>query len=174
MLDNFTPEEIEVVCAHELGHHVFRHIPKLVAGSVVLSAVGFWLIDLILRHAAPALGYPSFDDPAALPLLLLVPTLLGLLFGPLQNAVSRYFERQCDRYALERTHNSHAYRSAFAKLARMNKADADPHPFKVWLFDDHPPIRERLGAGRNGKLSSKSAEPPYDAIGFALIPPALL
>ena len=37
-----------------------------------------------------------------------------------------------------------AYRSAFTKLARMNKADPDPHPVVVWLFDDHPPIRQRL------------------------------
>jgi hypothetical protein len=37
-----------------------------------------------------------------------------------------------------------AYRSAFIKLARMNKADPDPHPVVVWLFDDHPPIRQRL------------------------------
>jgi hypothetical protein len=26
----------------------------------------------------------------------------------------------------------------------MNKADPDPHPLVVWLFEDHPPIRERL------------------------------
>ena len=44
----------------------------------------------------------------------------------------------------ERTKTPGAYRSAFLKLARMNKADPDPHPLVVWLFDDHPPIRERL------------------------------
>lgn len=148
LLDNFTEEEIEVVFAHEVGHHVFRHIPKLVIGNVVLSAAGFWLIDRILRDAAPALGYVSFDDPAALPLLMLVPTVLGLLLAPMLNGVSRYFERQCDRYALERTSQPLAYRSAFVKLARMNKADADPHPVKVWLFDDHPPIRQRLAVAK--------------------------
>jgi STE24 endopeptidase len=143
-LEHFTPEEIEVVFAHEVGHHVFRHIPKMVGWSVLLSAFGFWLIDVVLRHAAPTLGYASFDDPAALPLLMLVPALFGLLLAPLQNGLSRFFERQCDRYALEQTQTPLAYRSAFIKLARMNKADADPHPLKVWLFDDHPPIRERL------------------------------
>ena len=63
---------------------------------------------------------------------------------PLQNALSRYFERQCDRYALERTGLADAYRSAFIKLARINKSDPDPHPVVVWLFEDHPPIRQRL------------------------------
>ena len=56
----------------------------------------------------------------------------------------RHFERQCDWYALQRTHLPEAYRSAFTKLARLNKADPDPHWLEVLLFDDHPPIAERL------------------------------
>jgi STE24 endopeptidase len=144
LLDQFTPEEIEVVFAHEVGHHVHHHLPKTVAFSVVLAAVGFWVVDLVLRRAAEALGYAGFDDPAALPLLFLVLALFGLLLSPVQNAISRFFERQCDRYALYRTRQPDAYRSAFIKLARMNKADLDPNPLVVWLFDDHPPIRQRL------------------------------
>jgi STE24 endopeptidase len=144
LLENFTPQEIEVVFAHEVGHHVYRHIPKLIAGQVLTAAAGFYLADVVLRHAATALGYSSYMDPAALPLFLLVVALFGLVLMPLQNAVSRFFERQCDRYALERTRQPEAYRSAFRKLALMNKADPDPHPLVVWLFEDHPPIRQRL------------------------------
>jgi len=150
LLDQFTPEEIEVVFAHEVGHHVHRHLPKVVAYSVVLAGMGLWLVNLLLQQSAGALGYvgteqiPAYKDPAALPLLLLVLSLFGLLLMPAKNAVSRFFERQCDRYALERTGMPGAYRSAFVKLARMNKADPDPNPLEVWFFDDHPPIRERL------------------------------
>jgi STE24 endopeptidase len=144
LLGEFTPEEIEVVFAHEVGHHVYRHLPKMIVAGVVLAAVGFWLVDRVLHLAAPELGYAKFNDPAALPLVLLVLTILGLVLAPAQNAVSRFFERQCDRYALNKTGLVQAYRSAFLKLARLNKADPDPHPLIVWLFDDHPPIRERL------------------------------
>jgi len=144
LLDGFTPEEIEVVFAHEVGHHVHRHIVKMVALSVVLTAGGLWLADTVLRWSAVALGYHSFQDPAALPLLMLVLTLFGLLLMPAQNALSRFFERQCDRYALERTGRPDAYRSAFCKLATLNKSDPDPNRVLVWLLYDHPPIRERL------------------------------
>jgi STE24 endopeptidase len=149
LLEQFTTEEIEVVFAHEVGHHVHRHLIKMVIWSVALAAASFWLADVVLRHGAEALHYPTdplpaYADPAALPLLLLVLSVFGLLLSPLQNALSRFFERQCDRYALERTGLLQAYRSAFIKLARMNKADPDPHPLVVWLFEDHPPIRERL------------------------------
>jgi Zn-dependent protease with chaperone function len=122
----------------------------MVFWSVVLAGAGFWLADFVLRQTAHALHYtstglmPAYQDPSALPLLMLVLSLFGLVLAPLQNAVSRYFERQCDRYALERTGLLEAYRSAFIKLARINKSDPDPNPVVVWLFDDHPPIRSRL------------------------------
>jgi STE24 endopeptidase len=144
LLDQFTPEEIEVVFAHEVGHHVFRHLPKLIGMSIVLSLGGFFLAEVVLRTAAQPLGYESFDDPAALPLVLLVLAVFGLLLAPAQNALSRFFERQCDLYALHKTGTPAAYRSAFAKLARLNKADLDPNPLVVWFFYDHPPIGERI------------------------------
>jgi STE24 endopeptidase len=144
LLDDFTPEEIEVVFAHEVGHHVYRHLPKLIAWSVVTSAAGFYLVNQVLQRSADSLGYGAFNEPTALPLLLLVLTVFGLILGPLQNAISRFFERQCDAYALRRTRNAEAYCSAFIKLAQLNKADPDPNPWVVWLHYDHPPIRQRL------------------------------
>jgi STE24 endopeptidase len=158
LMDQFTPEEVDVVFAHEVGHHVHRHLPKLIVMNVFLAAAGFWLIDLVLGRAAEALNYypmsdgtPAFQNPAALPLVILVLMVFGLLLAPALNALSRLFERQCDRYALDRTGNPEAYRSAFVKLARINKADADPHPLVVWLFEDHPPIRERLAMAQPGR-----------------------
>jgi STE24 endopeptidase len=144
LLDGFSQEEVEIVFAHELGHHVHRHLPKLIAVEVVLTSLSLWLADRVLHALAPALGYAGATDPGALPLLLLVLTAFGLLVMPAQNALSRYFERQCDRYALQRTANPTAYRSAFSKLAEVNKSDPNPHPVVVWLFHDHPPIGERI------------------------------
>ena len=146
LLAQFAPEEIEVVFAHEIGHHVFRHLPKSIILNVASSLAGFWLVHQVLSACAnpEMLGYKGIADPAALPLLLFVLAVFGLSLSPLLNVLSRFHERQCDRYALERTHNKSAYRSAFIKLARINKSDPDPHPLVAFLFHDHPPIRERL------------------------------
>ncbi|MFL5341987.1 MAG: M48 family metalloprotease, partial [Gemmataceae bacterium] len=146
LLEEFSPEEIEIVFAHEVGHHVHRHLLQLIAFQVVLTTVSLWLGGRVLAAAAGPLGYPGPTDPAAFPLLLLVLGGVGLILLPLKNALSRWYERQCDRYALLRTANPTAYRSAFEKLGRLNKADADPHPLLVWLFHDHPSIRERIAA----------------------------
>ncbi len=143
LLDNFSAAELDVIFAHELGHHVFRHLPKILALSLFYSMAGFFLCDAALRGWVGNVDY-ALLPVWALPFLLFVLTLFSLVLGPLQNALSRRFERQCDRYALDRTGDRAAYRSAFQKLARQNKADPDPPRWEVTLFHDHPPIAERL------------------------------
>ena len=74
-----------------------------------------------------------------------------LFRSPLQNTISRHYERQSDRYALDRTGCHDAYVSAFHKLAKLNKDDPNPHPVEVFLFHSHPPIAQRLAmAGDSG------------------------
>jgi STE24 endopeptidase len=147
LLDQFSPDEIEVIFAHEIGHHVFRHIRKMIVTGVIYSMVGFWACDrILLAWAQSEYGTTSAHElpPATLPLLMLVLTLFALVLEPVQNAISRRYERQCDRYALDRTGLRAAYVSAFRKLARLNKDDPAPHPLEVFLFHSHPPINERL------------------------------
>jgi STE24 endopeptidase len=143
LLEKFTPEEIDVIFAHELGHHVHRHIQKMIATGVVVSLAGFYLIDRVITSWA---DIPTAADAptSALPLVMFTLTAFSLIISPLQNAISRHYERQCDRYALVRTKNAASYRTAFLKLARLNKADTAPHPLEVMLLHSHPPIAERL------------------------------
>ena len=143
LLDKFSPDEIEVIFAHEIGHHVHRHLPKMIAAGVVFSLLGFWLIDRMLVWWA---GIATAADApvSSLPLVMFTLTVFSLLLGPLQNAISRHYERQCDRYALTRTGLRDAYRTAFQKLARLNKDDPEPNPVEVFLLHSHPPIAERL------------------------------
>lgn len=143
LLEKFSPDEIDVIFAHELGHHVHRHIQKMIATGVVVSLAGFYLIDRVLVWWA---NIPTAADAptSALPLVMFTLTAFSLVLSPLQNAVSRFYERQSDRYALTRTHNPTAYRTAFWKLARLNKADTEPHWLEVFLLHSHPPISQRL------------------------------
>lgn len=147
LLTGFTPEEIEVVFAHEIGHHVFRHIYKLIAVGIFYSAAGFWICDRLLQ-----VGVDHWDGNhqtlpvSTLPLVMLILTVFAMLLEPLQNLVSRRYERQSDRYALRRTGLKEAYVSAFRKLAKLNKDDPSPHWLDVLLFHGHPPIAERLAA----------------------------
>jgi STE24 endopeptidase len=147
LLDRFSGDEIEVIFAHEIGHHVHRHIRKMIVTGALFSLAGFWICSrVMLAWSAAHFGIADASQmpPATLPLLMFVLTLFALLLEPVQNAISRRYERQCDRYALVRTGLRAAYVSAFRKLARLNKDDPEPHPLEVFLFHSHPPIAERL------------------------------
>ncbi len=145
LLDGFTPDEIQVVFAHEVGHHVFRHIPKLMALGFFYSLAGFWLCDRVLAMWIGTDVYDPRQMPVyALPMLMFVLGIFSLVMGPLQNVASRRFERQCDRFALVRTGLREAYISAFRKLSILNKDDPDPPRLAVFLFHSHPPIGERI------------------------------
>ena len=145
LLDGFSLDEIQVVFAHEIGHHVFRHIPKLMALGFVYSLLGFWFCDRMLALWIGTSVYDPRQLPVyALPMLMFALSIFSLVLGPLQNVTSRRFERQCDRFALVHTGLREAYISAFRKLAKLNKDDPDPPRLAVALFHSHPPIAERI------------------------------
>ncbi|MEP0844774.1 MAG: M48 family metalloprotease, partial [Phycisphaerae bacterium] len=143
LLEAFSEEQIGVVFAHELGHHIHGHVWKLIALSAAATSV---MVGLIHWRLDPFAGRPQewTQAVAALPQVLLIATLWPLLIGPITNAVSRSFERQCDREALRLTNDPAAFRGAFELLARMNLADPDPPRWEVILFHDHPPISQRI------------------------------
>jgi len=160
LLMSFSPDEIEVILAHEIGHHVHRHIHRMIVLGAIFCAAGFWACDALLTlwirstdptliTAAGRIDYAQFPI-WTLPMMMLILSLFSTFLEPLQNAISRHHERQCDRYALTSTGKSEAYRSAFRKLARLNKDDPAPNPVAVALFHSHPPISERLAMAERG------------------------
>lgn len=146
LLNEFTPDEVETVIAHELGHHVHHDIPRLLAVSGALTLAAFFVAAQVLAGGIRLFGFAGPADIAALPLLALTLGGVGLLTLPLANAHSRWREREADRYALEATGKPAAFANAFARLANQNLGDADPEPWVVFWFATHPPIRERIAA----------------------------
>jgi STE24 endopeptidase len=65
---------------------------------------------------------------------------------PIQNGISRFFERQADRFAVATTKLPKAFANALSRLATLNLADPCPPRWIVWMFYDHPPIAERIQA----------------------------
>jgi STE24 endopeptidase len=159
LLNGFSPDEVEAIFAHEIGHHVFHHIRWMILAGLFYSAAGLWVCDRLLTGWVGAPMDYARLSVATVPLLLLILTIFALLLQPLQNAVSRRFERQCDRYALDRTGRKDAYLSAFRKLARLNKDDPNPHWLDVFLFHSHPPVAQRLAmAEESGEWRVESGE----------------
>src|SRR5207244_3601476 len=116
----FTPEEIESVLAHELGHHVHGDARRGLAVQGALTLASFWLANGLLRAGAPAFGLAGASDPAGMPWLALVLLALSLVALPLGNAFSRWVERQADDFALATTGNPGAFIAAMERLAELH------------------------------------------------------
>jgi STE24 endopeptidase len=147
LLAHYTPDEVEVILAHELAHHVHRDIWRgmLVSGAVLWS--GLWVAARFLAWAVQRWGFSGVDDIAAFPLMAISLAGFGLVTTPLSNAYSRWREKLADQYALRTTGNTPAFLSGMAKLANQNLAEVEPPRWAVWLLYDHPPIGERLRLG---------------------------
>ncbi len=148
LINEFTPDEIETVLAHELGHHVHRDIPLLIAFGTLSTLAGLYLASLGLEWAVSAFGFRGVDDIAALPALGLVLGAFGLLIMPLENAFSRWREQLADEYALRMTGKPAAFASALTRLANQNLAEVDPERWVVFLFYNHPPLGERIAMAK--------------------------
>ena len=144
MLADYSEDEIEVVLAHELAHHVHGDIWKGVAFESVLVVAGFYLAAHALSSVVNVAGLRGVADVAGLPVLLLTAGLVSLLMTPAANAMSRAFERNADRFALTLTRNPSAFISAMRRLAQQNLAEEQPSRIVQVLFYSHPPTRERI------------------------------
>ncbi len=149
LLDNYSADEIEAVLAHELGHHVHRHIAKSIAVQAATTLLGFWAANWVLHYAVDRLHmFDSLADFANLPLLVLVSAVLSFLLMPALNAYSRYNERQADRYAFKSIASVEPFVSAMNKLAGQNLAERSPSKFVEWFFHSHPAISRRVQAAQ--------------------------
>jgi STE24 endopeptidase len=149
LLDNYSPDEIEAVLAHELGHHVHKHILKGIVVQAAMTLLGFWAANWALHYAVDRLHmFDELSDFANLPLLGLVATVISFLALPALNAYSRFNERQADRYAFESIASVEPFISSMNKLAEQNLAERTPSRFVEWFFHSHPAISRRLQAAQ--------------------------
>ena len=149
LIEQYTPEEIEVIMAHELGHHIHRDIARLIMLQAGIFLAAFYLGDRVLKTAMVPLGLNGIADVAALPLLALSLATFGLLITPLVNAFSRKVESSADRAALELTDNPGAFATAMAKLTDQNLSVAFPSRLVELWYYDHPPYVRRVNLARN-------------------------
>ena len=148
MLAEYSDDEIEVVLAHELAHHVHGDIWKGIAFESALILAGFYAAAAALSALASRFGLRGISDPAGLPLLLLAVGGVSVLMVPAAYALSRAHERAADRFALDLTKNPAAFISAMRRLGAQNLAEEQPSKIVEWLFYSHPPVRERIAAAQ--------------------------
>jgi STE24 endopeptidase len=151
LITRLSPDEIEAVLAHELGHFKRKHIMKMIISRfaiafIILAALG-WVIDKPWFYqgvgvvAESASGIPHIGVAVVLFFLLLPAFTFPLT--PLASMLSRKHEFEADAYAAQQTHASDLI-SALVKLYRDNASTLTPDPLHSMIYDSHPPAALRI------------------------------
>jgi len=162
LLQGATPDEVELIVAHELGHAKENDVlhGTLVGALGVAFAVcalyGVLQWAGLLRRA----GVTSPGDARSLALVLFVVTVLSTVAGPVQNLVSRRIEARADVHSLELTREPMTFVQMQRRLALANLSDLDPNPVVYGLFATHPAVTERIALARDWARVAGAREPP--------------
>ncbi len=148
LIEVHTVSELLSVVAHEVGHYKKRHIAKNMVLGIIQTGVMFYVLSIFLHH-------PGLFDAfyMAQPSVYAGLIFFGMLYAPVDmlvsigmQMVSRRYEYEADRFAVETVGNPSAMGNALKKLAVHNLSNLTPHPFYVFLHNSHPPIWQRLQA----------------------------
>ena len=145
LIAQLSPEELEAVLAHEVGHYRKGHIPKMLIVSAIMQFCGFALIAWLARSDwfNPAFGFPAGELAPAVLLFGLLSGLVTFWFSPLSNVFSRRHEYEADRFARDAMHGPAAMVGALHKLAQKNLSNLTPHAWYSGFYYSHPTMVER-------------------------------
>src|SRR5262249_22087432 len=148
LLNQYSDDEIEVILAHEMAHHIYHDMWTALALETVVVGAAFLAADLVVTRAGSIVGVATPRDLAALPLMILTGGLVSLLLTPLGNAWSRHNERRADRFALTLTGRPAAFITAMRRLGAQNLAEVNPSAPVQWFFPTQPTIQTRTTAAQ--------------------------
>ncbi len=141
-----SPEEIQAVMGHEMGHYVLNHIPKMIEFLLILIVATFallrWALARVLVRWGEAWQIGGVGDPAILPLVALVVSLFFFALTPVMNTYVRGQEAEADLYGLNASRQPDGFAQAAIHLAEYRKMS--PTPLEETLFYDHPSGRNRI------------------------------
>lgn len=153
LLERLTPNEVEAVLAHELGHFKYRHVVKRIALTFIMSLGFLWLLaqlmqaDWFYAGLGVTLHSPGSGQTAstalALLLFFMVLPVFSFLLHPLMAAYSRKHEFEADAYAAQQT-DARDLSSALVKMYQDNAATLTPDPLYSTFYDSHPPALVRI------------------------------
>lgn len=146
--------EVRGVVGHEMGHYKHLHSLWLAGFAALAAIVFFFLIDRLFAPAARVLGardVAGVADPAGLPVLMALITVLGLLSTPVMNTVTRLVESDADRFSLEKAHEPDGLAKALVKTIEYRASS--PSAVEEFIFYDHPAVSRRVRRAMDWKAA---------------------
>ena len=145
LISQLTPEQLEAVLAHEIGHYQCKHLQKRLIMMAGISLALLWALFQLLN--APwfysGLGVNYATPATSLALFSLAMPLCLLPLTPLNNALSRKHEYEADAYAAQHSSACELI-NALIIMYRENAATLTPDALYSLFHDSHPPATLRI------------------------------
>ncbi len=156
LLRRGSPEEIQAVTGHEMGHYVLNHIYKGIMFSLIVTVVAFaclrWALDWTLQRWGEKWQIRGVGDTAVLPLVVLLVSIFSFVITPVMNTFTRTQEYEADVYGLNTSRQPDGFAQAAIHLGEYRKMS--PGPIEEWIFFDHPSGRNRIYAAMRWKAEN--------------------
>jgi STE24 endopeptidase len=153
LLRRGSPEEIQAVMGHEMGHYVLNHVYKGIEFFLIVVVAFFallrWSLDWCLARWGERWQIRGIGDPAVLPLVLLIGSIFFFILTPIMNTETRTAEAEADMYGLNASRQPDGFAQAAIHLGEYRKMS--PGPVEEWIFYDHPSGRNRINAAMRWK-----------------------
>lgn len=147
-INNLGTKEVVSITAHEIGHYVKGHIWKNILFGIAGSFVILYLLNIsanwVLAESKGAFGFKNMTNLAVIPLFLILINLFNFLGSPIQNHLSREFERQADRFEISLTQDRLSAVFALKKLNQNNLSLPRASKFYEFWYYSHPSLEERI------------------------------
>ncbi len=161
LLRRGSPEEIQSVMGHEMGHYVLNHVYKSIMFFffMIVAMFGFtkWALDWSLARWGERWQIRGIGDPAILPLAILVISIFGFLTTPVMNTFIRSQEYEADMYGINASRQPDGFAQAAIHLGEYRKMS--PGHWEEIMFYDHPSGRSRIYAAMRWKAENQNTQP---------------
>jgi STE24 endopeptidase len=142
LIKDFSPEELRLVVAHELGHVHYDDVPRGLLWLALVAPASLFAIQRLTERLSGGRG----GVPATLPALVLSVGIVSLLVGTVSNQLSRRVEARADSFSLKLTGEPEPFIGFERRITIKNVSDPDPPDLVTFLLGTHPPAVERIGA----------------------------
>jgi STE24 endopeptidase len=158
LVNSLSRGQILSVLAHEIGHERLNHIKKSLVLSIALLLPTFWLLAVLMKYPAfyEAFGFSEASEYAALVIFSFAATPITYFAGPLFSIMSRRFEFQADRFAVDAVGGAEDLSSALLGMSKKSLSNLTPHPWYSFFHYSHPTLAERLPAMQKHRERSQS------------------
>ncbi len=148
LIERHTVAELLSVLAHEIGHYKLHHVPKRIVNAILSAGLMLFILSFFINNAGlfEAFGMQELSIYASLVFFSFLYSPISMVIGIASKVIERRHEYQADEFAVRTTANKDSFITAMKKLSVHNLSNLTPHPLKVFLEYDHPPVLDRIDA----------------------------